>query len=173
MEKREIYSRNTKLIGSVSIDEGTISSADSNKPIIATFGLGPCIALAGYDRKSKIGFISHNVPVKKLDNLNDPIFEVIDTLGIKKSNMEFYIIGGNKQYKNHVDKVKNYLNQKVENPNIVYEDIIETIDPKNLGKSFALDTRDQKIYSLDMKTIPDKAENTFNWDVKKYIDELK
>ena len=61
MEKREIYSRNTKLIGSVSIDEGTISSADSNKPIIATFGLGPCIALAGYDRKSKIGFISHNV----------------------------------------------------------------------------------------------------------------
>ena len=87
--------------------------------------------------------------------------------------MEFYIIGGNKQYKNHVDKVKNYLNQKVENPNIVYEDIIETIDPKNLGKSFALDTRDQKIYSLDMKTIPDKAENTFNWDVKKYIDELK
>ena len=42
---------------------GFTSSYDKN-PFISTFGLGPCIALVGYNSEHKIGFIYH------IDNKN-------------------------------------------------------------------------------------------------------
>lgn len=170
---REVFYGDMNLIGSVSMDEGTISSANSNKPIIATFGLGPCIALVGYEKKSKIGFISHNIPIKKLENLNGPIFETLDELKVKKENLEFYLVGGNEKNKEHLDKIKKYLESKIKYPNIIYEDVIESYDPKNMGKSFVLDTRNQKIYCLNGIMSPDKAENIFSGNMEEYIKELK
>ena len=43
----------------VSMSEYAIASARSPKNILATFGLGPCISLAGYDPANRVGFLSH------------------------------------------------------------------------------------------------------------------
>lgn len=57
--------------------------------------------------------------------------------------------------------MKGYLENKVRNPNIVYQDVNESYDPKRLGKSFILDSRDGKFYSQNAVEIPEKADFLF------------
>ncbi|HKL23805.1 MAG TPA: hypothetical protein VJ912_00550 [Candidatus Nanoarchaeia archaeon] len=154
---RETYYGDYSLVGSVSTNEAGITNKNSEKPMISTRGLGPCIAIAGYIPKDKTAFLSHNVPLKKLDDLNDKIFDELEKRKIKRDNIEFYLIGGNKEYKSHLNQIKKYLNNRLNNPKIVYEDLIETDDPKGFGKSFIIDSRNGKFYSQNSINIPKKT----------------
>lgn len=141
---REVFYGDYNLISGAHTNQTVMTNANSNRPILGTYGLGPCIAIVGYDPINKEGYLSHNVPLKNLDDLNDYPLQKLN-----KNNLEFYLIGGTKEYEYHIKNIKDYLNQKIENPRIVYEDVIETNDPKKMGKSFALDTRNGEIYCLD------------------------
>jgi len=142
---REILYGSPELIKGIGTNQCAIS--DSAHPMVGTYGLGPCIAIAGLDKETNTAFLSHNIPVKNLDDLNGPIFDELEHRGIDKNNLDYYLIGGNERYSKHLDDIKNYLNTKVKNPKIVYEDTIEKNDPKAYGKSFILDSRDGKFYA--------------------------
>lgn len=144
---REIFYGDLSKTKGVSLNNAAITN--DTHPTIGTYGLGPCIAIAGLDKKTKTAFLSHNVPIKKLEDLNDHIFDKLEKKGIDLNNLEFYLIGGNPEYKQHAEEIKIYLNKKINNPKIIYTDLIETNDPKKLGKSFILDSRNGNFYCHD------------------------
>ena len=122
-------------------------------PFVGTYGLGNCISIAGLDKKTKTAFMSHNVPIRKLELVNDPLFEELEKRKIKKEDLEFFLVGGNEEYKEHVQKIEEYLQSKIKNPKIVYRDLIEINDLKKLGKSLILDSRNGKIYCHNLINI--------------------
>jgi len=129
---------------------GAVASADSETPVLATSGLGPCVALAAYDRKQKIGFLSHNTAYTNIVELNDLLvrdmkYQVRDPL-----DLEFYIVGGVDGSK-LADEVRDYVVDHLgaNLDRIVYEDTNGKVDPYGPGRSFALDTRNGKVSCLD------------------------
>ena len=146
--KREVYYGDySKIKGVTSTSGGRITS--ENFPLIGSYGLGACIAIIGRDPKSKTTFMTHNVPIKKLDEINDPMINQLKKEGISSERLEFYLIGGNTIYEDHVNKIKRYLSSKTANPKIVYEDLIEKNDPKGLGKSVIIDSNTGNIFCHD------------------------
>ncbi len=115
-------------------------------PLIGTYGLGPCIAIAGLDKKTKTAFMSHNVPIRRLELVNDPLFEELERRKIEKENLEFFLVGGNKGFEEHAQRIEEYLQSKIKNPKIVYRDLIEDNNLKIMDKSLILDSRNGKIY---------------------------
>lgn len=161
-KNREIFYGDYSLVGSVLSNEAGITDANSKKPMISTFGLGPCVALGGYDRKTKMAFLSHNIPLKKLEELNDPVFEYLRKRKVIFNEMDFYLVGGDEEYKSHPEEVKKYLHDKVGSQlKIVHEDVIESYDPKRIGKSFILDSREGRFYSKNLIQIPEETEIIF------------
>ena len=59
MERRNIPIDQMHLVDEVMMCEGIISTANSKKPILATYGLAGCDALAGYSPQVKRGFLTH------------------------------------------------------------------------------------------------------------------
>jgi len=146
--RREVYYGDYSKIKEVtSTSGGRITS--ENFPLIGTYGLGPCIAIIGRDPKSKTTFMTHNVPIKKLEKINDPMINQLRKEGIPPERLEFYLIGGNITYKDHANKIKRHLSSKIVNPKIVYEDLIEKNDPKGLGKSVVIDSNTGNIFCHD------------------------
>jgi chemotaxis receptor (MCP) glutamine deamidase CheD len=141
---REVYYGDYSNIIGIGINQCRITS--SKQPLIGTYGLGPCIAIAGFDKKTKTAFLSHNVPIKKLEFLNDDLFDALTKMGTIEKDLEFYLVGGNEEYKEHAQKVEEYLKRRIKNPKIVYRDLIEKNDPRKMGKSIILDSINEKIY---------------------------
>ena len=63
-KNREIFYGDISKTKGVSSNKAAITN--DTHPIIGTYGLGPCIAIAGLDKKTKTAFLSHNVPIKKI-----------------------------------------------------------------------------------------------------------
>ncbi len=141
---REVYYGDYSKIIGVSSNKFCITNMEH--PLVGTYGLGPCIAIAGLDKKTKTAFLSHNVAIKKLELLNDILFEMLRKKGIKEKDLEFYLVGGNEEYEEHAQKVEEYLKERIESPKIVYRDLIEKNDPRKMGKSLILDSRNGEIF---------------------------
>ncbi len=140
-QKREVYYGESDLVKMVQSNKGSHTDANSQKPLIGTYGLGPCIAIIGHNPKTKTAFISHNVEHVFPEKINNSLIE-----NVGKNNLEIYLVGNNLR-KNHEEKLIKYLKSELINPEIVYKDTKTIPDPKGLGKSIIIDTRDGKIYS--------------------------
>ena len=57
---RPEYQGDYSLLNLVGMGEATVSTSESQRPVIGSVGMGPCVAMAGYDPNQKIGFVSHN-----------------------------------------------------------------------------------------------------------------
>ena len=140
-QKREVYYGKSDLVKMVQSNEGGYTDASSQKPLIGTYGLGPRIAIIGYNSKTKTAFISHNVEHASPEKINNSLIK-----NVGKNNLEIYLVGNNLR-ENHEEKLIRYLESELTNPEIVYKDTKRISDPKGLGKSIIMDTRDGKIYS--------------------------
>lgn len=70
----EVPSNDMKLVQEISQREGVFSTSESKNPILATYGIGPCVSVIGYSKDLKRGFVTHydsqtDKEVGKLDNL--------------------------------------------------------------------------------------------------------
>lgn len=74
--------------------EIVFTHANSSKPVMATYGAGPCVIFAGYDSKLKIGFLAH------LDtDFSNNDFDLISSslqklLGNQQGDFKIYLTGG-------------------------------------------------------------------------------
>jgi chemotaxis receptor (MCP) glutamine deamidase CheD len=144
---REVYYGDYS--GIIGVSSNRLGITDIRYPLVGTYGLGPCITIAGFDKKTKTAFLSHNIPLKRLEFLNDTLFDILKRKGIEKEDLEFYLVGGDETYKDHAQKIEEYLSERIKNPKIVYRDLVERNDPKGRGKSIILDSRDGRIYCHD------------------------
>ena len=68
----EVSTNNMVRVQEVLQREGVFSTSESEKPILATYGVGPCVAIVGYSKKLKRGFVTH------YDSLTDREFKKLD-----------------------------------------------------------------------------------------------
>lgn len=148
----EVFNGNYSLVNQVGVDRASISTPD--RPILLTYALGPCVALAGYDSKQKIGFLSHNC-VGNVEQLHDLVLNEITKFTKEELHMQIYIVGGMGGSYEIVAKLRNYAKQKL-NPTSINEDLaLRVWDWTYLGKSFVLDTRNGNLYHVGGEKLPE------------------
>lgn len=140
-QKREVFFGDSKLVKMIGSNESTFSN--SNQPILGTYGIANCVAMIGYNPKTKKAFISHNVEHMPPENINELPLKIMG-----KEDLEIYLVG-NGVKENNGDSLIHYLKSRLKNPNIVYRDTEHLPDPKRMGKSVIFDTRDGKFYAAN------------------------
>ena len=144
----EEFTGDYSLLNLVHGSEASVSTKDSLRPVLATVGMGPCIAMSGYDSKQRIGFLSHNSNEKHVDFLHDLVLDELNKLLKSELDMDIYIVGGMIGSRGLAKKLSE--NAKKFNPKTINYDLALNISEWTyLGKSFVLDTRDGKVYSID------------------------
>jgi len=145
---RSEYDGDYSLLNLIRGSEASISTSNSLRPVLASVGMGPCIAMAGYDSRQKIGFISHNGVGDYIEVIHDIVLTELNKISNGLS-MDIHIVGGMLGSKELADDLRNYAKKEF-NPKSINEDLALNIsDWTYLGKSLVLDTRNGKIYSID------------------------
>ncbi len=146
---RPEYQGDYSLLNLVGMDEATISTAESQRPVIGSVGMGPCIAMVGYDPNQKIGFVSHNGAGNYTGVLHDSVLGELKKKAKSDLEMDIYIVGGMIGSGKLASRLRNIARENF-NPRTINEDLaLNVSDWTYLGKSFLLDVRDGKVYSID------------------------
>lgn len=132
------YSDDFSLVKLVHTDKAAISQSRAQYPIIGTFGIGPCVALATYHKGDKVGSISHfSVGV----GVPESIRKVNTSIGNRLSDSEIYLVGG---YTLQSEDLVNEIKTALGSVNIVEEDVL--CQEQSNGRSFLIDTRNGNTY---------------------------
>jgi hypothetical protein len=130
--------------------------ATDKKPIVATFGCGPCVALGGYDSINKIAFVVHFATVEEVRISADLIFCNINRLAMKKINkpVQLHLRGGFKHVSEDIIEAIEILIKTNENLSMefVSKDILDSRGMT--GKSLSIDSRTGTISNYSPKTNP-------------------
>ena len=146
---RPEYQGDYSLLNLVNGGEATISTSESQRPVIGSGGMGPCVAMAGYDPNQRIGFVSHNGVGDYVGCLHNQVLEELRKKSKSELEMDIYIIGGMMGSRELTSRLRNIARENF-NPRIINEDLaLNVSDWTYLGKSFLLDVRDGEVYSID------------------------
>ena len=137
------------LLNLVHGGEATVSTSQSQRPVIGSVGMGPCVAMAGYDPNQKIGFVSHNGVGDYVGVLHDLVLKELREKTKSNLEMDIYIVGGMTGSGELASRLRDIARENF-NPRTINEDLaLNVSDWTYLGKSFLLDVRDGRIYSID------------------------
>jgi hypothetical protein len=146
---RPKYMDDYSLLNLVGMDEATISTAESQRPVIGSGGMGPCVAMAGYDPNQRIGFVSHNSAMFDPEFLHNLILKELRKKSESDLEMDIYIVGGMVGSRELASRLRNIAREYF-NPRNINEDLGLNISYRAyFGKSFFLDIRDGNVYSID------------------------
>lgn len=129
--------------------ELAITTADDARPIVATYGCGPCVAVGGYDPTNKIAFGVHFSDAGEVRNSGGLIFYNISKL-VKtpiSSPIQLHLRGGHEgQSEATVEAIKLWMRQRREDlpMEIASEDIL-TSGMEMGGKSLSIDSRSGEV----------------------------
>ena len=146
---RPVYCGDYSLLNLVHGGEATISTSESERPIIGSFGMGPCIAMTGYDPKQKIGFISHNGIGDYVETLHTLVLEELRKKSKSELKMDIHIVGGMIGSGELASRLTGVARDNFNPRRISCDLALDTSDWTYLGKSFLLDVRNGNIYSVD------------------------
>ncbi|KAF3362062.1 hypothetical protein PHSC3_001373 [Chlamydiales bacterium STE3] len=130
------------------IAEASFTVGTDKKPIVATYGCGPCVALGGYEPTNKIAFMVHFSNAREVRESEGLIFYNITKLMKKKitSPIQLHLRGGIKSHSEPtIEAIKIWMRLRKDLPmEIVSEDIL---DKRGLfgGKSLSIDSRNGAI----------------------------
>lgn len=123
--------------------EASFTIATDKKPILATYGCGPCVALGGYDATNKIAFIVHFSNAREVRESGSLIFYNITKLVKKEiaTPIQLHLRGGIEgRSEPIVEAIKNWMKQKKDLPMEIASEEILLRDMGN-SKSLSIDSR--------------------------------
>jgi hypothetical protein len=130
-----------------------ITNGDDSKPILATYGLGPCVSMIGWSPKHKVGFLTHYDSMTKLsDSFSTLFYRISQQLEKKASEFDVRIVGGEtNQSEQIIDFLKSRLNMRKDiKMRLIEEDTGGCMNPR----SIALDTRTGETFSYNPNLNP-------------------
>ncbi len=136
-----------------------VTRGDDSKPVLATYGLGLCVALVGWSPTYKIGFLAHYDANTDLSTSFGHLLYVISKQ-LEGKESEFYVrIFGGKEHASEqiIDFLKARLNIRKD---ILMKLIEEETDSYRNNTSIALDTRTGKLFSYNPIFNPYRREIT-------------
>lgn len=143
--------------------EASFTIATDKKPIVATYGCGPCVALGGYDPTNKIAFVVHFSNAGEVKEAGGMIFYNIAKLVKEKitSPIELHLRGGIEgQSENIIKAIKLWMNQREDLPmKIASEDILGS-GRLSGGRSLSIDSRNGTVSEYDPMDNPKSREIT-------------
>jgi len=153
--QRPEFSGNMDGVVDVSMNQQAVTRATDEKPVLATFGLGPCVALVGYEPSAKVGFLTHYSAGTEVDGSFPNLLATLYRIGLSHDSptrFDVRLIGG---WEGDVDKLIGELKTRVRHGTsfkmeIVEEDTGYVAD----GRSVALDTRTGELFSYNPKKNP-------------------
>jgi chemotaxis receptor (MCP) glutamine deamidase CheD len=125
---------NDKIIN-VRQKEFALTCSNDKRYILQTYGLGPCVAICGYNNSRKIGFLTHVDATTNLDNMFSILLQKVQELNV---NFDIYLIGGETNKVFIINLIK-YL-QKIKYFNIKSKDIL-----KQKSQSISINTKNGNI----------------------------
>jgi hypothetical protein len=127
------------------------------KPVVATYGAGPCVALGGYDATNKIAFVVHFSNAEEVRKSGGLIFYNISKLAKEKIEkpIQLHLRGGIEgQSEATVEAIKLWMNQRDNLPmEIASEDILDSGMCFG-GKSLSIDSRTGAVSEYDPMANP-------------------
>jgi len=137
--KSRIFIKNSEII-EVSQHEQAITNAEDKKPILATYGLAPCISFSGWSPRHRIGFMTHYDSKTELESSFEILLKNIsEQLHWQSTEFETRIIGGY-NYNNNSQETINFIKSKLNaRPNITMKLVEERIFTREV-ESVLLDT---------------------------------
>lgn len=130
--------------------ELAITTADDARPIVATYGCGPCVAVGGYDATNKIAFVVHFANSREITASGGLIFWNISKL-VKtpiSSPIQLHLRGGHEgQSEAIVEAIKLWMTwwEKDGLPMEIASEDILTSGMEMGGKSLSIDSRTGKV----------------------------
>lgn len=118
-----------------------ITSATDPNPVLGTKGMGPCVAVAIYNPKTKMGALAHfdtNTDVESMDKM---LYTVRDDAD---DPLEVHLAGGALGEPNSHRLVEEIVSRLNDEPNLKIKSA-ELLNPSGSLKSLALDTRTGEI----------------------------
>ena len=156
---RPPYQRNYEEMAEVFQREFGVTRGDDSKPVLATYGLGPCVAMVGWSPKYKVGFLTHYDGLTELPgSFGSLLYRISQQLEGEASEFDVRIVGGQTgQSEQIIDFLKSRSN--------IREDIRMKLTEEETGgytsnRSIALDTRTGEVFSYDPKLNPHRREIT-------------
>lgn len=152
---------NGKEIAEILQSEAGFTISTDEKPILATYGCGPCVAMGGYDATNSIAFMvhfsGHGEVRKSTGLLSYNISKLVD----KKieSPIQLHLRGGIKgRSEETIEAIKTWMKQRKDLPmEIASEDILGS-GSYSSGKSLSIDSRDGSVSDYHPLTNPERRE---------------
>ena len=129
-----------------------ISRRDDSKPVLATYSLGPCVAMVGWSPEHKVGFLTHYDRSTELPSSFEGLLYITSQqLEGVASEFDVRIVGGQTDCVSSeriIDFLKARLNM---GKDIRMRLIEEETGGYPTNRSIALDTRTGEVFSYDPK----------------------
>ncbi|MBJ7450422.1 MAG: hypothetical protein JHC93_08705 [Parachlamydiales bacterium] len=135
---------NGEEIAETLLAEASFTTASDKKPIVATFGCGPCVALGGFDSTNKIAFMVHFTNSGEVRNSCGLILSNINKLVKRKitSPIQLHLRGGYEGKSEPIIKaIKILMRQNDDLPMEIASKDILVSDRSLKGKSLSIDSR--------------------------------
>lgn len=134
----------------VGMNEQAVTQATDSKPVLATFGLAPCVALVGYEPSAKVGFLTHYSASTEVAGSFPELLATLYRARLSHeapTRFEVRLVGG---WKGDSDRLISELETRVMFGTSFNMQIAErdTGYVEN-GRSIALDTRSGELFSYD------------------------
>ena len=143
----------------VAQNELVIASADSQKPILGTFGAGPCVAIAVYNPTTHSAMLAHIDGLTNISSLNQYL-EIIAK--DSPQPLQVHLAGGKEESKKMCVEIINMLNTRGDN-------IIKSsklIPLGGYGESLAIDAKTGEIFT---SFNPDQLDLGKDFDLKNQL----
>lgn len=115
---------------------GITSASDAN-PVLGTKGMGPCVAVAIYNPKTKVGALAHFDTNTDVESMEKMLYSVRDDAD---DPLEVHLAGGALGEPNSHRLVEEIVSRLNDEPNLKVKSA-DILNPSGALKSLALDTR--------------------------------
>ena len=119
------------------------------KPMVATYGCGPCIALGGYDPTNKMAFVVHFASRREVLSGGGQLFYRISQMARKKiiEPIQLHLRGGESGYSESIiAAIRVWMKRRDDLPmKIVSADVLG----QNTIRSLPIDSRDGRVSTYD------------------------
>jgi chemotaxis receptor (MCP) glutamine deamidase CheD len=163
LNKRTHFSGDYTKVLEILQRESGITTSENEKSVLATYSLGPCVAVAGWSPEYKLGFLTHFDGNTKLDeSFSELYYNLLQKVGNESTEFDVRIVGGRMNVSESlIKRIKGKLNiQPKLRMNLVEEDTVGL--ESFIGRDIALDTKTGQTFSYDVNNNPNARDIDFD-----------